>query len=65
MSFRNKNSNYFKYFDNNMLGKLQLFQRGSMTPGSRDYLNRIKVEGASYGAQFNNSEAGMPSGPAA
>ena len=36
-----------------------------MTPESRDCLNRIKREGASSDAQFNNREAGIPSGPTA
>ena len=36
-----------------------------MTPESRDGLNRIKRDGASSDAQFNNREAGIPSGPEA
>ena len=31
----------------------------------RDCINRIKREGASSRAQFYNTEAGIPSGPAA
>ena len=36
----------------------------SITPESRDSLNRIKGDGGSYEAQFNNREAEIPSGPA-
>ena len=36
-----------------------------MTPESRDCLNKIKRDGASSETQFNNREAGIPSGPAA
>ena len=36
-----------------------------MTPESRVCLNKIKRGGASSEAQFNNREAGMPSGLAA
>ena len=35
---------------------------GSITPESRDCLNRIKRDGANSEAQFNNWEAGIPSG---
>ena len=37
----------------------------TLTPESSDCLNRIKRDGASSEAQFNNREAGIPSGPAA
>ena len=38
---------------------------GSITPESRNCLNRIKRDGAYSEAQFNNREAGIPSRPAA
>ena len=37
---------------------------GSITPESRDCSNRFKRDGANSEAQFNNREAGIPSGPA-
>ena len=44
---------------------MQLLRNGSMTPESRTCLNFITRDGASFEAQFNNREAGIPSGPAA
>ena len=37
---------------------------GSITPESRDCLKKIKSDSVSSEAQFNNREAGIPSGPA-